>query len=157
MIYAQRLSFPALPGGLKWFLLGWAVAEVVAFAFVVHLIGLGGAILLGLATTVVGIVMLRRIGADASRSLRRSMMGGEAPSGALLDGMLSAFGAVLLILPGFVSNLVGFALAAPSVRLSVAQRFGGAIEAGPQRRPSRAAPNVIDLGPDDWKTVGPQQ
>src|ERR1700760_2190389 len=53
VIHVHSIGFPPrFPRGLKWPLLGWLLAEVVAFLFVVHLIGLGGAILLGLATTI---------------------------------------------------------------------------------------------------------
>jgi UPF0716 protein FxsA len=153
------MSFPVrVPGGLRWFLVGWVAAEVVAFAAVVHLLGLGGTLLLIFLTTVLGVAMLRRIGTDASRNLRRAMTGREPPNGALLDGMLNALGAMLLILPGFVSNAVGCALAAPSVRGWAMRLFGGRSitpAAGPRGRQS-ASPDVIDLGPDDWKSVDPR-
>ncbi len=42
---------------------------------------------------------------------------------AVLDGTLAGLGAVLLILPGFVSDLVGLALAAPSIRFWVTERL----------------------------------
>ncbi len=156
MIYVQRIPFAVrLPGGVKWFLLAWLIAEIAAFALVVHLLGLGGAILLGLATTVLGIVMLRRVGLDAARGLRRTLDGVEPPTGALLDGMLSALGAILLIIPGFVANLAGCALAAPSIRRWAAARFDGRSVppmAGP--RVSRRRPeDVIDLAPEDWRIV----
>jgi UPF0716 protein FxsA len=152
------MSLPVrLPGGLKWFLLGWMAAEVMAFATVLHLFGVGGTILLIFATTVLGFTMLRRVGADASRNLRRAMAGGEPPNGALLDGMLNALGAMLLILPGFVANIVGCALAAPSVRGWAMRLFGGRVASvvRPAARRS-ASPDVIDLGPDDWKIVDPR-
>lgn len=157
MIHGRRpsLPFPPLPGGLKGALLGWLVAEVLAFAFVVHALGLGGAILLGLATTVLGIVTLRRIGLDAARNLRRAMAGAEPANGALLDGMLRALGGLLLIVPGFIANFAGFALASPSVRHWAARMFDGGGPSAPPTvtRRARVADDVIDLAPEDWRIV----
>ena len=153
MIFVQGIPF-RLPGGVKWFFLGWIAAEIAAFALVVHVAGLGGAILLGLLTTAIGIAMLRRVGSEAALSLRRAATGREPPGGALLDGMLTALGAVLLIVPGFVANFAGFALAAPSVRAWTMRKFGSAPSAPGGPRVTRRTPaNVIDLSPEDWRTV----
>lgn len=155
MLNAQHLPFVLQrPGGLRAVLFAWIAAEIVVFAILVHNLGFGGTILLDLLTSVIGVVMLKRIGSDAARSLRRAMAGGEPPEGALLDGMLGALGAVLLILPGFVANLAGLALAAPSVRRWTTRTFGGAAPGSQARRPARA--DVIDLSPDDWKQVEPR-
>ena len=148
MTYAVRL-----PGGLKGAILAWIVAEILVFVAVAHLIGLGGAILLGLLTTVLGVLTLRRVGLDAARSLRATVDGRQPKDGALLDGMLTALGALLLIWPGFIANFVGCALAAPSVRGWAARRFGGAMPtAGPRVR-TRVSADVIDLAPEDWRPV----
>lgn len=154
MIDAQRLPFSfRLPSGLRWFVLAWIAAELVVFGMVVHLLGFWGAVLLGLSTTVLGIAMLRRLGAEALRNLQRAVAGGR--DGALLDGMLAAVGAVLLILPGFLSNLAGLVLGSPSVRRTVARRFDGRRSEPMQpprvRRPAPA--DVIDLAPEDWRIV----
>lgn len=141
-----------LPLGLKWMALAWIVAEILVFAALVHVIGFVGTVLLGLATTLIGVAMLRRIGLEAMRSVRRTMEGTEPPGGALLDGMLSGFGALLLIVPGFLANAAGLALAAPSVRRKTMRMFDGTGGfAGP--RVGRARTDVIDLGPDDWRRV----
>lgn len=141
-----------LPAGLKWMVLAWIVAEALVFAALVHILGFFGTVLLGLATTLIGVAMMRRIGLDAMRSLRRTIEGTEPPGGALLDGMLSGLGALLLIVPGFLANAAGLALAAPSVRRKTMRVFNGEHGfAGP--RVGRARTDVIDLGPDDWRRV----
>ncbi len=139
-----------LPVGLRWMVLAWIVAETVVFFALVHAIGLGGTLLLGLGTTVLGIALLRRIGVDTMRTMRATMTGGVPPSGMLPDGLLAAFGAILLIVPGFVANAVGLALTAPSTRLALIRRFG-APDLARMQRPRRT--DVIDLGPSDWTPI----
>ena len=140
-----------LPIRLKWLVIGWLAAEFLVFLALVRTIGLGNTILLGLATTVLGIGMVRRIGAEALMGLSRATDGAQAP-GALADGMLAGIGAFLLILPGFVANAAGLALAAPSVRRRAMTLFNG--DADPGRPPLRRGPtDVIDLSPGEWRSV----
>ena len=140
---------------LKPLLIGWAVAEVLALLIAVKTLGFGGAILLTIGSSLLGVVLMRRLGLGAAQHLRAAIGGGAAPQGALLDGMLAALGALLLILPGFVSDLAGLALAAPSVRQAIAARFGAAGPV-PSRR-SAAKPDVIDLSPAEWTVVERQR
>jgi UPF0716 protein FxsA len=122
----------------------WLFSEIITFVLVVRTIGLIGAIVVGVLTSLLGAAMIRRVGAEALAALRQALDGQQPREGALLDGALSALGGVLLVLPGFVSDAVGIALAAPSFRQWLMHRFGG-------KRPVRA--QVIDLSPQEWKSV----
>ena len=146
----------ALPSvNIRTILTVWIVAEVVALVLVIKLIGFGGAVLLGLASSVFGIVLLRRVGLEAALRLNRAMTG-QGRDGALLDGTLATLGAVLLILPGFASDAIGLALAAPSVRQLIRSRLGGSPGSAPARPfGGRSQPDVIDLPPTDWRVVEP--
>lgn len=147
----RRQSRPTrlrLPAGFRWAVLAWLAGELVAFLLLVRVIGLGGTILLGLATTVLGIVLLRRVGLDTVRGLRRAAASqGRLQGEALPDGLLAGFGALLLIVPGFLANAAGLALSAPSMRGHLLRRFGAAGGRVPGR-PARV--DVIDLAPGDW-------
>ena len=148
----RRVAFGLRLGSVKTLLVGWVLAEVVALVLAIKTLGLGGTILLAIASSLLGILMLRRLGLDAARQLRATM-GGGAPEGDVLDGMLSALGALLLILPGFVSDLAGLALAAPSVRQALAARMGGLVRHTGARARRGSAPDVIDLSPAEWRVV----
>lgn len=151
----MRQSFVRLPVlGLTGLVL-WLAAELVAFAAAVHLIGFIGTIAACLLTSFAGLMTLRRAGADGASRLRQAVMRRDAQGSplsreALLDGTLAGLGAVLLILPGFVSDFAGFALAAPSFRLWVAER----LRAG--RLGHRGRPALIDLKPHEWSRGGPE-
>lgn len=126
----------------------WLVTEFLAFTVVVHFAGLMGALLLGLLTSLAGISVLRGVGRGAIVHLRAALEGRNLPNGKMLDGLLTAVGAVLLILPGFVTDLVGMALAAPSLRQFLAKRLGGTIG-----RSKTISADQIDLSPEDWSTL----
>jgi UPF0716 protein FxsA len=123
----------------------WLVAEVIVFVIVVHNLGLVGALALGLLTSLVGAATLRRLGARALLALQRTVQGGQPSQGALLDGALAALGGLLLVLPGFLTDVLGLALAAPSVRQWLGRRYGSL------PRPAKRA--VLDLSPQEWRSV----
>lgn len=150
MTQARNRLYGIPPGSLKMVLGGWLAAEVICLVIVVKSLGIGGAVLLGVISSLVGVFALRRLGLGAARQLRAVASGGAPPEGALLDGMLTAVGALLLILPGFASDLAGLALLAPSTRQLVAARLGGT-PARAGRRPGPAG--VIDLAPGEWTVV----
>lgn len=137
------------------FLFAWALAEFVAFAMVAKTLGFLGALLLCLATSLAGLAMLRRVGVSAALGLRRAMARGRDPDvaaqaqrEAATDGALAALGALLLILPGFVSDFFGLALASPSVRAWAQERMS----------PSRGrggGPATLDLEPQEWRRLDP--
>src|SRR5664279_545521 len=92
----------------------WLVAEVAAFGVIARAVGFGGALFLCLLTSLVGVAMLRRLGVATAWRLRRAMAArSQEEAGlsrdAMVDGGLAAIGSILLILPGFVSDLCGLA------------------------------------------------
>jgi UPF0716 protein FxsA len=128
-------------------LAAWIALEVVAFVLVVQFLGLLAAIALGVGTTLLGLSDVRRLLVYLrSRVGKPKGKGGGKAGGALLDGGLQALGSLLLILPGFASDLVGLALKAPSIRAGVAGRLR-------DRDKTRKGPRTIDLAPNEWKNL----
>ncbi len=135
-------------------LIAWVAAEALMLALVVKLVGVSGALLLGLGTSLLGASMVKRLGRSAIGSLRRGA-GADGfsvlRSGQAVDGLLSGLGAVLLLLPGFLTDALGLGLAVPVVRRVVAGRLqGGARGPGGQPRAPHG-PTQIDLEPGDWR------
>lgn len=136
----------------------WCIAEVLVFVLVVKLVGFGLAMLASLAASVLGFALLRRTGAAALVKLRASFRGrlAGANGGVVVDG-LAVLGALALLLPGFLSDLVGLALIVPPVRARAAAwlaREGARMLRG--RAGIRAAQpgpggDVVDLEPKDWR------
>jgi UPF0716 protein FxsA len=97
-------------------LVGWAVAEIFAFVEVGHAIGWPAAILILLATSVLGTQLLRVQGRAAFARVSLAVSERRAPGRAALDGVLGFLGAMLLVLPGFVSDALGALLLLPPTR-----------------------------------------
>jgi UPF0716 protein FxsA len=111
------------------------VLEVAVLIGVTHL--LGGAlwtVLLVLATSLIGVILLRREGIRAWRRFRAAAREGRAPGEEVSNGLVGLLGAVLLAVPGFLTDLVGLALLVPPVRELARSR----VRAFAQRRVSPA-------------------
>ncbi len=130
----------------------WLVAELCAFAFVVSYFGVSGALLLGLLTSLIGFSLLRSVGRGAAANLRHvvNQRGFRPQPDSMIDGTIAAIGGVLMILPGFLSDLVGLALSAPTVRIWLARRIKGFQALRPK---SAGRDAVIDLGAQDWRRI----
>ena len=92
------------------------VAEVAVFIVVGNLIGFGFAVLAVLAFMALGAVLLRREGGRAWRRYQSVAAVGERPGPHLTRSLIGLLGAVLLLVPGFLTDLVGLALFIPPVR-----------------------------------------
>jgi UPF0716 protein FxsA len=123
----------------------WLALEIIAFAFVLRSLGLVAAMILGLATTALGLADVKRLSAAWRErgKIRRD--------GAMLDGALQALASLLLILPGFASDVAGLALKSPSVRLALATRIRNRGQAAAKTD----GPQTIDLAPHEWKHLTP--
>lgn len=126
-------------------------AEVAAFLLAVWAIGFLPTLGLMILTSVAGAVVLHRAGRGRIARLRNGMEGrGIAGVAAEGDGVMLAVAGILLVLPGFITDLTGAALLVGPIR----RRIRAAIGRG--RRVPRAptgAPAVIDLAPGEWQSV----
>lgn len=142
-----------LPARLFFGLAAWLSAEFIVFAFIVEMIGFSGAVLLCIMTSLIGVETMRRLGLSAAAGLHKAVMKRSRDDTivsreTMLDGTLAWVGSILLILPGFVSDFIGLALAAPSFRAWVAEKIQGG-KPGARRR----APTLIELAPREWSRL----
>lgn len=135
-------------GNIGSIVLAILLSEVVVFIIVVERIGFGPTLLLTMASSLLGCAMLRRSGTSALAALRGISGDGLAREGAFIEGMLGAVGALLLIVPGFISDLIGLVLIAPSGRQWLARRLGLGLSV--PARATQAGSQTIDLGAEDW-------
>src|SRR3954471_1806291 len=93
-----------------------ALAEVVVFVLVASWIGIGWTILATLATSALGALLLARQGTKALDELRQRAQERRDPGRALGDAGLVALGGLLMLLPGFLGDLLGLLCLLPGTR-----------------------------------------
>ncbi len=137
------------------------------------LIKVGGAIgvlptlLLLVGSALLGGLLLRVAGVATAWRARERLARGELPEKEMLEGLMVALGGALLILPGFLSDLIGLLFIIPFTRGLLLRAVGRRVEAQVQRqrafsddaaggavrpdaarpnaaRPDAARPNVIE-------------
>ncbi len=112
----------AAPGLRRWFvlffLLGVLVAALEVFVVILVASQLGWAltILLMLATSLLGGWVLRREGPRSWRAFRTDLRERRPPGASATDGLLVLVGGVLMVAPGFISDVIGALLVAPGTR-----------------------------------------
>jgi UPF0716 protein FxsA len=94
----------------------WPLAELVAIVAVANAIGVLLTFLLLLAGVPVGVWALRSQGAAVWRRAADAIATGKPPGRHLIAGALVVAGGTLLILPGFISDVLGLALLLPPTR-----------------------------------------
>jgi UPF0716 protein FxsA len=98
---------------VRWVLAGlllWPVLELIGAIEVGRSIGALATIGLLALIAVVGALVVRREGAAAWRSLNASVRTGEPPSRELAGATVLMLAGILLIIPGFISDVVALAL-----------------------------------------------
>jgi UPF0716 protein FxsA len=98
------------------------VVELYALLEVGSRIGAGPTIVLILLTGVAGAFLAKLEGFSILHRMRLELSKGRLPAGALLDGAMVLTGGVLLLTPGFLTDLLGFSFLIPFTR-SAAKRL----------------------------------
>ncbi|MDC5695638.1 FxsA family protein [Intrasporangium calvum] len=98
------------------------ILEVMALVGVGQLIGGWPTFFLLVAISILGAWLIRLEGSRAWAALVQALRSGRMPARELADGMLVLIGGTLLLTPGFLTDLVGFALVLPMTR-PVARRL----------------------------------
>lgn len=141
---------PRRRGILRWFLLGLLLlpfVEVAVLVLVGRTIGFWPTLALLIVLAVVGAWLARRETGRTYRALGKALDSGRMPADEVTDAILIMVGGLLLVLPGFVSDLLGLLLVLPFTRplarrllqLVVAQRAVAAM-GGPLPGPTRPGP-----------------
>jgi len=129
-------------------------AEVAAFLLVVWAVGFLPALGLMILTSVAGALVLHRAGRGRitrlGGTMRQRGIAGVAAEG---GGVMFAIGGILLVLPGFITDLIGAGLLIGPVRRRLGAAIGRALRVP---RAATGAPATIDLAPDQWRSLPDQ-
>ena len=102
--------------------------------------------------------MLRYQGMAVFNDMRAQMNRGQVPAKALADAALIGAGGLMLLLPGYFSDLIGILLLLPPVRAAIYGLLKSRIQMVPmggagfsQPQPPQDQPGIIDLDHDDYR------
>ncbi|MEX2307576.1 MAG: FxsA family protein [Pirellulales bacterium] len=95
-------------------------------------------ILLVIATGVIGAALARWQGWQALQRIREDARAGRVPAAALIDGFLILVAGILLVTPGVLTDLIGFALLVPPLRSLVKRGAVAWLKRSVEVRVSRA-------------------
>jgi UPF0716 protein FxsA len=100
------------------------LAEITVFIVVGHWIGVLATLLLFIAVGVIGTALLKRQGMRALREMQAALARGEPPAEPVAHAALLVLAALLLIFPGFLSDLMALPLLLPPVRRMIIRWLG---------------------------------
>jgi UPF0716 protein FxsA len=142
---------------VKWAFIGLLVlpaAEIVIFIAVAALIGWLPAAALFIATSVLGVILLRRSGrGDLERFRAAFARDGIRAVHLESPGVATMLGGILLVFPGFITDILGVALFLPPLRRWATTMLANAAR---QRRRASRDDHVIDLEPGEWQQIPDQ-
>lgn len=98
---------------------GVPVLEIAIFIQVGGWLGLWPTVGLILLTAVLGTALLRQQGLATLARAQTAMDRGEMPMTEVIHGLFLLIAGVLLLTPGFATDLVGFLLFVPAIRLAL--------------------------------------
>jgi UPF0716 protein FxsA len=101
--------------------LALVLAEIAGFVLVGEAVGVMATLLLVLFGIIAGTMLLRWYGTAAILRIKAEIEAGRLPAQSLAEGALLTAAALLIILPGFISDLAGILLLIPQVRQGIRQ------------------------------------
>lgn len=101
---------------LPAFVFALPLIEIAGFVLVGRQIGALATVGLVLASSIAGILLLRHQGFGVMTKVRAEMAAGRDPSGQLAHGVMILLAALLLMVPGFLTDIIGLLLFLPPVR-----------------------------------------
>ena len=104
------------------------VVEIYLFIKIGSQIGAFTTIFLVFFTAIVGVYYARYEGINTLRSGMMQIIKNQIPAHELISGAAIAFAAVLLIIPGFATDLIGFLLIIPITRKLILGRLNKKFE-----------------------------
>ena len=136
------------------------LAEIAAFVVVGKYVGVLTTLGLTVLATVVGLALLRIQGAGVLRRLQTESQSGTDPAREIVHGAMIVIAAFLLIIPGFLTDMVGILLFVPFLRdfawslikphVTVIREGRFSYRSSPQG-PASPRSTIIDLDEDDYR------
>lgn len=139
-------------------LLLWPLIEIALFVTLGGWLGLWLTLAIVLVTAVAGIALMRWRGLRAVADLRRQVSDMKNPLSLVADQAMFMLAGVLLVLPGFFTDILGLVLLLPPVRYTLIALAARRVVVSPtghsRRDTARAKDDVID---GDYTAIDPDR
>lgn len=126
-------------------LLALPFAEIAVFIAVGEEIGILRTLALMILSAIGGVLLVRHQGLGHLRRLRENIRSGQPPVRDLLHTAMLVFAGICLVVPGFITDVIGLVLLIPPVRSAAARWF---MESLPKRR---GASGVVIIEGEAWE------
>ena len=137
-------------------ILALPLVEIATFVLVGSRIGVLPTVALVVLSSIAGTILVRVQGFGVLSRIRRQLEEGGNPGRELAHGVMILLAGLLLLIPGFVTDVIGLLLFIPAIRdigwRLVKRRFAIARGAGGHSRPQPSAQSeqTIDLGAGEY-------
>lgn len=122
--------------------LAWPLAEITLFVTLGGRIGLAATLLVILSSAILGVWVLRSCGIRSAQEMQRGMRSMGGGLGQVADRVLLMLAGLLLILPGFLTDIMGGLLLIGPLRRALVQWAGHRLSAD---RPGRGQTEPFDM------------
>ena len=134
-------------------IIGLTIIEIYLFISIGSEIGAFTTILLIFLTAITGVYYARYEGLKTLKSGFIQLSKNESPSYEILSGAGIAFAALLLIIPGFLTDLMGFLLIFPFTRKMIFKQFSKKIKNGKNLKKDYIEGDFEDIEDDNDKKL----
>ncbi len=110
------------------------IIEIYLFIKIGSQIGAFNTISLIFITAIIGIIYARYEGLNTLRSGLTQMIRNELPAYEIISGAAIAFAALLLIIPGFATDFLGFLIIFPLTRKIIFYKLSGKFKNRPEKK-----------------------
>ena len=104
------------------------VLEIYLLIKIGHYLGAFNTVIVVIATALLGASLARHEGIRTMIRLRESMNRGELPAEEMLDAVLIFIAGIVLLTPGFITDLAGIAILIPNTRSRLKRWMRGKFE-----------------------------
>lgn len=105
------------------FFISVPILEIMIFIRVGDQIGLAATLSIVVVTAIIGVHLLKQQGLQSWHNIQNMMAQGQLPAIEMAAAAQLLFAGGLLLTPGFLTDIIGFSLMIPQIRMLLAKRF----------------------------------
>ncbi len=129
------------------------IVEIYLFIKIGSIIGAFNTISLIFLTAITGIIYARYEGLNTLRSAFTQLVRNELPAYEIISGAIITFAALLLIIPGFATDVIGFLLIFPLTRKIILKKISKKIKKEKKEKNNFIEGEFEDIDDDDGRKL----